>query len=351
MVSGPAENPVLFSPRLVYPFALRGWCTVAVIMISNDILADRRYDFARMLKERGDLEGALSLFEEAAALVPGWAPAEFALAETLEALGRHQEAAAHYTQYLRLAETDEMGAEIRLALIGSAPVPKTLPEAYVRSLFDQYAPRFEESLLANLDYKAPFQLLDAIERLRPQQPSGERVLDLGCGTGLAGEAFRKRAAWLVGVDLSPGMIAEAGRKTIYDELHVADAVAGLAGRDGFFDLIVAADVLVYIGDLAPVFRAALAAIRPDGLFAFSVQRTDDTDFILGAECRYSHRADYVRAVAADVGFDVTEIAPAVSRVEAGKDVPGLIAVLRRRTAITSHPDLPELAALERPLEH
>lgn len=281
-----------------------------------------------MLKARGDLGDAVSLYREALALAPQWAEAHFALAEALEALSRHQEACAHYTNYLRFAETDILGAEIRLALLGGAPVPAVLPEPYVRTLFDQYADRFDEALVTGLEYRAPFLLRDAVDRVRPSPPGGERVLDLGCGTGLAGEAFRHRAAWLAGVDLSPGMIGMAARKAVYDDLREAEAIHALTRRTMRFDIVVAADVLVYMGDLAPLFGAVRAALLPDGLFAFSVQRTDADNFVLGRECRYSHRPDYIRQVALAAGLTVLALDSAVCRMEAGNAVPGLIGVLQ-----------------------
>ncbi|MDA0998107.1 MAG: methyltransferase domain-containing protein, partial [Proteobacteria bacterium] len=279
---------------------------------------------------------------------PEWPAAHFALAETLEAVGRAEDARCHFVAYLKFADSDEMGAEIRLALLGAAPVPLVLPEAYVRALFDQYASKFDESLLAGLDYRVPYRLRDAVERIRPSKGAGERILDLGCGTGLAGEAFRARASWLEGVDLSPGMAAEAERKTIYDNLRVAEATADLAGRADTYDLIVAADVLVYIGDLMPIFKTAAQALHPDGLFAFSVQRTDGADYRLGAECRYSHRESYLRRVASEAGLETLEIADAVLRTEKGADVPGLIGVCRRPPALLSILEPSEPAALRLP---
>lgn len=295
-------------------------------MRPENLLAEKRLEFALMLMARGDAEGALSLAEETLALAPSWDAAHFARAEALEALGRLVDAAAAFADYLRHAEADVMGAEARLALLGAAPTPTTLPEAYVRTLFDQYADRFEAALLGKLDYQAPYQIAEAVARLRPDAGGGLRVLDLGCGTGLAGEAFRNRASWLAGVDLSPGMIQEARRKRIYDELAEAEAVAALDARPAAFDLVVAADVVVYIGDLGPLFRAARAALDAGGLFGLSAQRADAADYSLGAEHRFSHSKAYLRRMAADAGLETLLLEDAVCRREAGVDVPSLIGV-------------------------
>jgi predicted TPR repeat methyltransferase len=311
-------------------------------LTSNNLLADRRLEFALMLKERGDLEGAASLCREALDLEPRWDAAHFALAEVLESLGQAQDACAHYTEYLRCADTDSMGAEIRLALLGATPVPPILPEPYVKALFDQYAGHFDESLVTKLEYRAPYLLRETVDRLRPPRPEGERILDLGCGTGLAGEAFRGRAAWLAGVDLSPGMIAEAARKSVYDDLREGEALCVLEGISTPFDLIVAADVLVYMGDLAPLMAAARSALTANGLFAFSLQSTAAAPYALGRECRYSHHPDYVRSSAGDAGMEVRILEHASCRNEAGIEVPGLICVLQRAVSLPAQTaaDLP-----------
>lgn len=316
-------------------------------MHSDNLIADRRFGFGQMLLERGDLDGAISLFEETLQAAPDWAAAHFTLAETLEQAGRLQDACRHFTEYLRLSTDDTMGAEIRLALLGAAPIPALLPEAYVKTLFDQYAERFEESLLTRLQYNAPKQLLAAVERVLPTGPVGARILDLGCGTGLAGEVFRNRATWLGGVDLSPKMIAEAARKCLYEDLREGDALATLGGYEDALDIIVAADVLVYMGDLSGLFLAAARALKPGGLFAFSVQKSDGADYTLGAECRYSHHTGYIDTLLATVGLESHLIEPTSCRLEAGTAVPHLICVASKPAAITLLSDeiLPSIVPL------
>ncbi|MCW9003295.1 MAG: methyltransferase domain-containing protein, partial [Rhodospirillales bacterium] len=286
---------------------------------------------ANMLRNRGDLAAAADLYAEALSLAPDWAEAHFALAEMLEATGRIEDACAHFRDYLRQADADTMGAEVRLALLGVTARPETLPEPYVRALFDEYAPRFEQSLLGGLGYRAPWQMRTAVEAVRPAPSTGERILDLGCGTGLGGEAFRDRAAWMVGVDLSPGMLREARAKNLYNELREANVESETAFPDMPFDLVVAADVLVYLGDLSLLFKHVTAALAPGGLFAFSVQAGTEPEpgFTLGVECRYAHHETYLHRTAAGAGMDMLTLYPAVCRREAGLDVPSLIGVARR----------------------
>jgi len=159
--------------------------------------------------------------------------------------------------------------------------------------------------------------------------TGLSVLDLGCGTGLCGPLFRPLAATLAGVDLSPAMIDKARRRGVYDRLEVGDLVTALRRAPGAADLLVAADVLVYVGDLAPVLSAAAAALRPGGLFAFSVEEHSGAGFTLLPTRRYAHSAEYVNSEAARVGLEVIHLHGAIARTENGRDVPALIIILRR----------------------
>lgn len=300
-------------------------------MTSGHLLADRRLAFGLSLREKGDLEGALSLIEQALELVPAWPEARFALAETLALLGRKPEALAAYRHYLAEDPADAMGAAARMHLLDGSPPPAQLPQTYLRTLFDQYAPRYEESLRQRLSYRAPELLREAVDAAQPSAGHPEAVLDLGCGTGLAGAAFRDRASWLEGIDLSPRMVALAERKGIYDRLHVGEIAAFLAAPPRAYGLIIAADVLVYFGELEPVFGSAAAALAPDGLCAVTLQRGEAPPFALGAEQRYRHAPDYVAQAAAASGLRVERLQEASYRTEAGQPVAGLI-VLMRRTA-------------------
>jgi len=301
-------------------------------MTCCDLAAHRRLEVGLALVAEGDLAGAVSVFEQALEMAPDWPEAHFALADALHAAGRRDEAVAAYAAYLARDPADVMGAAIRLALLGAAPQPERLPEAYVKTLFDQYAPRFEESLIGHLAYRAPFQLRAALDAVAPTAGPCGRVLDLGCGTGLAGEALRNRAAWLEGVDLSPGMIEQAQRKGIYDRLEVADALIALGAANDRFDIIVAADVVTYLGNLEPLLAAARRALVPGGVIAFSAQRAGGDGFVLGGDHRYSHSAAYLRATAEAAGFKIERLDDAVCRTEKGADVPGLIVVLGDRPA-------------------
>jgi predicted TPR repeat methyltransferase len=156
--------------------------------------------------------------------------------------------------------------------LGEQTSPIGCLRAYVARLFDDYAWRFDKHLIKNLGYRAPALITEALSAVAPSRRFAS-ALDLGCGTGFMGEALRGRVDHLVGVDLSAAMIAKARERGVYDRLVVDDALAMFEREpQASFDLIAAADALVYIGDLAPLFAAVARALAADGLFAFSYQR-------------------------------------------------------------------------------
>ena len=195
-------------------------------------------------------------------------------------------------------------------------------------LFDDYAPRFDRHLRDTLGYRGPELILAALDEVAPGRRFRE-ALDLGCGSGLAGRALRARVDRLVGVDLSAGMVEQARATGVYEELAAADLVAFLAGRpEGQADLAVAADALVYLGDLHPVCAAAAAALAPGGLFAFTIE-SGEAAFALGPALRFRHSDAHVREAAGAAGLTVVRLEPASTRVEAGAEAPGRVAALRK----------------------
>src|SRR5437764_2274707 len=198
--------------------------TVPLFSSSGDLIADRRYDLARAYAADGELVAAADLFAQAVELSPGFASAWFALGETRERLGDRDGARAAFARAQAADPQDRHGAALHLARLGAADPATAALHGYVRTLFDQYAPRFDRAL-ADLNYSAPAMLRDTVTQHGTRFGS---MLDLGCGTGLAGATFRPHVDWLVGIDLSPKMIEQARKKDLYDRLTVADIAQYLA---------------------------------------------------------------------------------------------------------------------------
>jgi predicted TPR repeat methyltransferase len=310
--------------------------TAPLFISSGDLIADRRYDYARELEKRGDLAGAADLYTQAVETAPGFASAWFALGEVRARLGDNAGAAAAYQAARDHDPQDRHGAALHLARLNGETIP--MPPGYVRALFDQYAPQFDFSLTQGLDYRAPALLFQAVKNTlrdagRPAR--FEAMLDLGCGTGLGAAPFRAQVKRLVGVDLSAGMIAQARKKALYDRLEIGELIEFLAAEADAattYDLVIAADVFVYLPDLAAMTAAVRRVLTPLGLFAFTVETHDGDGVLLRDTLRYAHAAAHVRGAIEDAGLSLVHLQEAATRTEKNRPVPGLVAVASASTA-------------------
>ncbi len=250
-----------------------------------------------------------------------------ALARAHLAIERRDEATALLRRCLAADPEDGCGAAALLADIAAGP-GRALPAAFVRGLFDQYAERFDSHLVEVLDYRGHLVAAEALAAAAPAPPLG-RVLDLGCGTGLAGGLLRPLAAYLEGVDLSPRMADKARARGVYDAVRVGDMVAALAASPASWHAAVAADAVAYLGDLAPLFAAAAVALKPGGLFVATAEQADgDAEVALKPTRRFGHSESHIRAAAAAAGLAVVELRPVSARRERREPVAGWLFVLR-----------------------
>lgn len=304
--------------------------TGPLFVSSGDLIADRRYQWALDLVARGDLAGAADLLAQTAELAPGFAAAWFTLGEVREKLGDRAGAVAAFTQACAADPQDRQGAGLQLARLSAGEASPAMPEAYVRHLFDQYAGRYDAALTEHLRYRGPAILLDAIQQVMRSlghPPEFGDVLDLGCGTGLAGEAFRPFAGRLVGVDLSAAMIFKADEKGIYDETRVAKIEDFLnATEHAHYDLVLAADVFVYVSDLAPIFASVAKVLAPGGLLAFTVETHSGDGKRLLPTLRFAHGENHLRQLLNAAGLAVQHLARTSVRSEKGVPVDGLVVV-------------------------
>ena len=269
---------------------------------------------------------ALESYDRALRIKPGHADALINRGNALRELKRPQEAIAAFRLALDNGGDPEQ-IRYNLAALGAEASPAAAPRQFVIKLFDQFASTFDQHLTGTLKYQTPALLLKDILNLAPA--GNLDVLDLGCGTGLLGVLLRPLARTLTGVDLSPNMLAMARQRQVFDELICGDVTAFLQTQTGNFDLVVAADVFVYIGELAPVFHGVRQALRAGGLFAFSVEANDGKDFVLRPTLRYAHSIAYLQMLAAIHQFVVEIIEPRIIRQENGSDVDGYHAIMRR----------------------
>jgi len=300
-----------------------------LFLTSGDLLADRRFEFARDLQLKGDLVAAADLLDQAVELAPNFASAWFTLGEIRELLGEGDAAIAAFRRARASDALDRHGATLKLMRLGAEPLAE-MPKAYVQSLFDQYAPRFDQALLHHLDYRGPDLLFKAVLAVRAaaRKPAlFARAIDLGCGTGLAATAFASQVGEFTGIDLSPGMIERARATGLYAKLEVADMLEGLRNRpDASADLVLAGDAMVYVSDVTQVVSEASRVLVPGGLLAFTVETHAGDDVVIGHGLRYAHGAEYLRRAIAAAGLVAAHLEAASPRNEDNTPVPGLVVV-------------------------
>lgn len=274
----------------------------------------------------GRLPEARQAYEAAVAQAPQLADAWMHLGLLLKDLGEAG-AAQQALQRARKEGGDAPLLAYFSAAVDDGPVPAAAPSSYVRSLFDAYAEGFEQHLVDELRYCGH----EAVVNAAATWHSGPAALalDLGCGSGLCGDLLRLRAQRVEGVDLSPTMVAQARANGSYDAVFEADLVQHLQSRSDRADVVVAADVFIYIGDLAPVFAAVARVLAPGGVFAFTVEHDEGiAPYVLRRSLRYAHSETGLRALASAHGFVVRQARPLVLREEQRQPVAGLVLVLQ-----------------------
>jgi predicted TPR repeat methyltransferase len=285
------------------------------------------------LAQLGRAAEALAAFERLITLAPTHPLAWSHRGNLLREMHRLEEAKAALHEALRHGADPELH-HYYLAGLGAEAAPPAPPRNYVERLFDSYAGDFDEHLLGKLGYQAHRELVNHVRRCAGDA-GFDAALDLGCGTGLCGPLLRPLARHLTGLDLSAAMLGRARTLGVYDRLEHADAAQFLAATSDRFDLVVAADVLVYIGDPGPLFAAAQRAMQR-GLFGFTVEAADEGDagpgWRLLPSLRYAHSRPHLLRLAQAHGFEPVLVEQAPVRHEQGRALAGVYIVLRRLTA-------------------
>lgn len=270
---------------------------------------------------------AVDYLKKALQLNPSYLDVHINIAAIYLKMGRIQDAIAHYQLALKLKPNDPEILHI-LAALAQKETPATAPIEYAQHLFDHYAAYYDLHLTKHLAYRVPQQIYQAIEIDTNVDNPQWKILDLGCGTGLCGELFKGMARELIGIDVSQQMIDIATHKNIYDQLITGDIRESINNFHGI-DMILAADVLTYIGDLENLFKNITTALQVGGLFTFTVEKTSQQSYILQRNIRYAHSKIYLEAVIAQNQFDVLRFDNIVLRKQQGKPVTGFLVTLKK----------------------
>jgi predicted TPR repeat methyltransferase len=201
------------------------------------------------------------------------------------------------------------------------------PKEYVKNLFDDYAERFDDSLIKQLGYKLPFLMKELILKLDSPRNKFEKVIDLGCGTGLTGKELRDISNNLTGIDLSSNMVAKTRELDVYDRLIVGDIIDILSSSKEKYDLFIALDVFIYVGELTKIFKTVRNCCNKNSLFIFSIETQEEDGYSLLKSARYSHSDNYILNIASD-GFKVIDSQEVMLRKEKESWIDGKIFILQ-----------------------
>ncbi len=293
----------------------------------NPALVDAYFNMGNLLENLGRFDEAVAAFRHVITQQPNNIFAYQNLGRILYEQGRHQEAAQVYQHWLKRSPDNTVALHMLAACTGQ-DVPERATDDYVRIVFDRMASTFDTHLVDHLQYRAP-QLVSAVMREHFGAVRGTlTILDAGCGTGLCGPLLKPYARSLVGVDLSPSMLQQAGTRELYDELVEAELTGFLASRETTYDVVVSADTLCYFGRLEAFAQACARALRPGGWLVFTVERLADATatpgFVLTGSGRYAHHAGYLGETLLAAGFTIEVAEQADLRTEGGRPVGGLV---------------------------
>jgi predicted TPR repeat methyltransferase len=285
---------------------------------------DTLYSLANTEQQLENNQQAISLLELLLQHEPGRLDALNNLGYLYHKEGCTEKAIPIYKILIKNNYNSSGAAHLLASLTGT--ITDHAPAAYVKDVFDQFADHFDESLQQKLGYNTPIllrKLLDAIQ----QDAHFQHGLDLGCGTGLSGETFQDCTTALTGIDLSPKMLEQAKTKNIYTDLHESDLIPFIQASDSNYDLYLAADVFVYIGDLKPIFTA-IAQKQKHTTFIFSTEQTSK-GYTLKSTGRYGHAISYIQVLAKEHGFTVLCHESAPIRKERHKWIEGDLYILQK----------------------
>src|SRR3990167_2269745 len=286
------------------------------------------YNLGVLFMMKDKLQDAISYFNKAIEINPNDVATQINLGNVYLKKNIPTEALTYYEKANSLKPNDAEILHI-LSALQQKEIPNTAPAEYITHLFDQYAPYYDLHLTKALKYDSPEKILRALQLEYPEFSELKSIiLDLGCGTGLCGALFKPYAQKLIGVDLSENMLVAAKYKQIYDEL-IKDDITRALTRFSNIDLILAADVFTYCGDLELTFKNAFTALKNKGLFIFTVEKTAEKPFILQTSIRYAHSKSYLTSLATKHHFEIVQFDNIVLRNQQNKPVEGYLVFLKK----------------------
>ena len=284
-------------------------------------------NLGNVLKDLNQVDAAINCYKKAISIQSNYAEAYFNLGTSQRQLGKLEDAVKNLEIAVSIDASYGEAQHLLNTLIGKTT--KAPPKEYVEKLFDHYAEQFDESLVKQLKYKLPFLIKELINKVAPSLSKFNNVIDLGCGTGLAGQDLRGISNNLIGIDLSNKMIIKAEERQVYDNLITGDITETLNASNEKYDLFVALDVLIYVGEVSSIFKAVRNCCSQNAIFIFSIETQVDGEYSLLKTGRYSHSEDYILRKAS-YGFKLIESQKVRLRKDNEKWITGSIICLKAK---------------------
>lgn len=283
-------------------------------------------NLAVILSEIGEVEAAREKLEKSYSLEPNNPDTLFNLAGIYNCQDLPEKAEALLKELIEKIPDHQPAVHMLSALQGQTT--DSAPAAYVRETFDRYAGRFDDHLLNKLGYSVPAALAEML-----CQDEGEthfsHALDIGCGTGLSGQPFKAVTDDMTGVDLSRQMLDKAETKGIYTRLICQGIYQFLESDPVQYDLIIAADVFIYLGRLDTFFTSIARVAGRECTLVCSIESYDGEDYVLRKSGRYAHNPSHLVAIAEKNGFHLLQQKAHGIRKEDGVWIPGELLILKK----------------------
>jgi predicted TPR repeat methyltransferase len=307
-------------------------CLERALVLDPDF-PDALLNHATVLLELKRFDEALAGFDNLLSLDPNNAVGWNNRGNALAALGRFEEATAAYDRAIAADPNLDAARQNRFYALLTLRRVDRISDFAVRDAFDRVAANYDDMMLAEIGYRAHGHLRALASRLPNRVAPPLDILDLGCGTGLAGEQFRDLAQGgrLDGVDISPRMLEQARKRQIYNELILGDFESVLAASGRCYDLVLSSDAIVYLGNLEQTLRGVARRLRPGGIFLFSCEAKTGESWELTEANRFRHSEAYLRTAAVQAGLVWLDHIACIPRLERGLPVQGFVVALGKWT--------------------
>lgn len=287
---------------------------------------DTLYNLAGCYRELHRHEEAIDTYLNLLQIAPDHVSANNNLAYIYHFTGDKEQALYHYNRLLEI-DPEHNSARHMVAALSGVSVSSS-PDSYIVEVFDNYSETYDKSLVQELEYCVPETLRGVLDRTLQKRKWFRRGLDLGCGTGLGGEAFGDIIEMFDGIDLSQKMVGLAAEKSIYRQLYCMNIADFLDSTEDRFDFFLAADVFAYVGDLTETFTLLKKSATDQALFCFSTEKNDEEGYRLQDSGRFAHSCTYIEELAQATGWGVLASIAEGLRKEKGVWVKGDLWVLQ-----------------------